>query len=103
MNKTLYKCRRISVDCCLNSYANLSDENSNFLGFDFNIEVSKFDEMIDFVKKTLKEFEVPILNISFSDTFMATKDQIWNKKRILNEIKEQAVYMVEDMNDSFEY
>lgn len=100
MNKKLYNCKTISIDCCLNSYANLSDENPDFLGFDFNIEVSKFDEMIDFVKKTLKEFEIPILNISFSDNFMATKDQIWSKKKILNEIREQAIYMSNSFGNS---
>ena len=77
-------CYKIKVDCQYNDDEDIKCGGPYCLGYDFFVETYKVDEMIDFVKATCDELEVPIIVIYYEKDMIYKKEDknIWTKDKI---------------------
>jgi len=60
-----------------------------FLGFDFNVDPEKKNEMIKFIQKCLKDNNIPCISTHASG--MAIVNKVWSKERIKKCIEEYVI------------
>ena len=94
MKKVL--CSKISVDCIKNDIVDIRCGGPVFLGFDFFVKKDEVDSMIIFIAETLKEFDVPYINISPTKDVMIERNKVFTKKAIVACIKREAPTLKEE-------
>ena len=82
-------CLKISVDCKYNDDVDIRCGGPYSLGYDFYVEKSQVNEMMDFISNTCKEFNVPILVMYYDklQEYEKEKNAVWTKEKIYNSIK----------------
>lgn len=93
MKSELVKCSQLSVDCVVNDPVDVRCGGSDILGFDFNVREEETEEMKKFIAETLKEFDIPLLDISVVGTIDLDKNDVWTKSGIVVAIKNDADYL----------
>ena len=101
----LINCTHISVDCVENDPMNLEFGGDAYLGFDMYVETKHINEMETFIRTTLHELEVPLAGLRILETIDLPKDKIWTKERIVEEVKNDAAYLIsaEEQAQSLRY
>ena len=84
MNKDEKKvlCTCIMVDCVRNDKQDIKCGGPQFLGYDFYVRIEETKEIITFIKKTMNELGVPLINIRLQKDVMKKESSIWTKERI---------------------
>lgn len=97
MEKELVNCSKISVDCVYNDPVDVRCGGPKILGFDFYVKNEETEEMIIFIKETLKETKVPLMSIGViqKDLFLAEKE-IWTKTKIVECILKESDYIIKE-------
>ena len=77
-------CYKIVVDCQYNDEVDIRCGGPYSLGYDFFVEKSQVEEMIDFVKETCEKLGVPILALYYDklETFKKEQNKVWTKEKI---------------------
>ena len=91
-------CAKIAVECVENNLANVRNGEPKYLGFVFDVRREEAEDMMDFVSKTLKEYNIPINEIYVYCSISLPIVKVWTKQKILNEIKHSAEYLTEKRN-----
>ena len=78
------ECCRIYVDCQENDPVDIKCGGPACLGYDFLVDKSKVDEMMDFIKETCNKLDVPILALYCDkwSTIEKEQEKVWTKERI---------------------
>lgn len=87
---TIYKVKRITVDCAKNDPVDIRCGGPQYLGFDFYVDPKEEKDMIEFIKEMLIKYKRPLERIYSTDKEVQKKS-LWNKKRIEECIKEYDV------------
>lgn len=77
---------KIVVDCEENDIVDIKCGGPRILGYDFYVEDKKVDELIEFVKETLKKYHQPLMGINTIKNVTCTKT--WDKENIEKCIRE---------------
>ena len=93
------ECIKISVDCVENDAFDIRCGGPLYLGFDFYIEVDKVEEMITFIRETLKEFKIPLINIYESEKGKIPIDKLFTKEKIVRCVKKDAVFLIDEAKE----
>ncbi len=102
MEKKKVLCANIGVDCAINDPVDVKAGGPQYLGFDFYVEEEKADLMIGFIKTSLNEFGIPLINISNNGQITVNEDQVWDEKRIVNSISNEADYLIGEAAREYE-
>ena len=101
MEKKLIKCSIIGVDCVENDPVDIRCGGPEFLGFDFNVKEEETEEMKKFITVTLETLEVPLTNLYVRGTKELEEKDVWNKKRIVEEIQKDASYLKSEASRNY--
>ena len=101
MENKLIKCSRISVDCVANDPVDIRAGGPYYLGFDFNVKEEETEEMKKFIAVTLETFEIPLINLYTSGSNLIEEKQVWDKKRIVEEIQKDANYLKHEASRNY--
>ena len=101
MENKLIKCSRISVDCVANDPVDIRAGGPYYLGFDFNVKEEETEEMKKFIAVTLETFEIPLINLYTSGNNLIEEKQVWDKKRIVEEIQKDANYLKHEASRNY--
>ena len=67
-----------------------------FLGFDFYVRYEDTEEMLRFIEEAIKEFDIPLINLSQGEKIMVEKKNVFTKARIVAFIKKDSEYLKEE-------
>jgi len=101
MEKKLIKCSIIGVDCVENDPVDIRCGGPEFLGFDFNVKEEETEEMKKFITVTLETLEVPLTNLYVRGTKELEEKDVWDKKRIVEEIQADAEYLQSEASRNY--
>ena len=101
MENKLIKCSKISVDCVANDPVDIRAGGPYYLGFDFNVKEEETEEMKKFIAVTLETFEIPLINLYTSGNNLIEEKQVWDKKRIVEEIQKDANYLKHEASRNY--
>ena len=95
-------CYKIVVDCQYNDEVDIRCGGPYSLGYDFFVEVSVVDEMIDFVKETCEKLGVPVLALYYDklETFEKEQDKVWTKEKIYKCIENNEAVLDLDITET---
>ena len=96
MKNKVFKCYKISVDCCANDPVDVRVGGPEYLGFDFFVKEENKDEMILFVAETINSLEMPLFKVYFSDTALLEERDIWSKERIVETILKEKDFIIDE-------
>ena len=102
MEKKKVVCSNIGVDCVINDPVDVKAGGPQYLGFDFYVKEDNADTMIGFIKTSLTEFGIPLINISNNGKITVNEDQVWDESRILNSISNEADYLIGEAAREYE-
>ena len=85
----MINCHKINVDCQYNDDEDIKCGGPYCLGYDFYVNNQEVDEMMDFIKSTCDELNVPIVALYYDKEMLYEKDneKVWTKEKIYNCIK----------------
>lgn len=77
-------CYKICIDCQYNDEVDIKCGGPYCLGYDFFVETKVVDEMMNYVRKTCEELNVPILALYYDkfETFEKKQNELWTKEKI---------------------
>lgn len=101
MEKRLIKCSRIVVDCVANDPVDIRCGGPEYLGFDFNVREEETEEMKKFITVTLETLEIPLANLYVCGNKELEEKDIWDKKRIVEEIQKDARYLKSEASRNY--
>lgn len=93
MSNTNIRVSKIGVDICRNDPVDVRAGGPEWLGFDFYVDEKSSDEMIKFIKVSLKHLNIPLVSIGVIDTLVMSSGDVWNKERILESLNREAEYL----------
>lgn len=95
-DKMKVDCLKISVDCKYNDDEDIKCGGPYSLGYDFYVNRDQVNEMMDFIKTTCDEFNVPILALYYDKEILYEKDaeKVWTKEKIYECIKNNEAGLV---------
>lgn len=102
MEKKKVVCSNIRVDCCINDPVDVRAGGPQYLGFDFYVKEDKTDLMMGFIKTSLNEFGVPLINISNNGKITVNEEDVWDENRIVNAISNEADYLIGEAAREYE-
>lgn len=101
MQDKIIKCSCIKVNCAVNDPVDIRCGGPEYLGFDFNVPEENTEEMKKFIAVTLETFEIPLINLYTSEIKELSSKYVWNKKRIVEEIKKEANYLKSEASRNY--
>ncbi len=84
---------KIVVDCIKNDAQDIRMGGPEYLGFDFFIDNKQTEEIKTFIKETLEENKVPLINM-YSEDVEEQPDYLWNKQKIKQEIEKEIDWYI---------
>lgn len=77
-------CYKVSIDCQENDPVDIKCGGPEYLGYDFFIDCESAKEIIDYIKETCNELNVPILDLYLDQEKFYEKDEdkVWTKEKI---------------------
>lgn len=85
---------KVVVDCIENDYHDIKMGGPSYLGFDFFIKGEQTEEIITFIKQTLKKNKAPLIDI-YSENVEEQPEHLWNKGEIEQTIEEEVSWYIE--------
>ena len=101
MENKLIKCSRIGVDCVANDPVDIRCGGPEYLGFDFNVKESDTEEMKKFIAVTLETLQIPLANLYICGTKELEEKDVWDKKRIVEEIQKDASHLKSEASRNY--
>ena len=101
MENKVVKCSRISMDCVANDPVDVRCGGPEYLGFDFNVKEEETEEMKKFIKVTLETFGIPLISLYTSNTNLIEEKNVWDKKRIVEEIQKEENYLKHEASRNY--
>ena len=95
-------CANLGVDCVINDPVDVRAGGPQYFGFDFYVEKDNADRMKEFIKKSLDEFGVPLINLINNGDIEVDKNQVWDENRIVEWISREADYLIGEAASEYE-
>lgn len=89
-------CATIAVECVDNDPINIQNGEPKYLGFVFNVRRNEAESMMDYIAKTLKEYDIPIIDIYVYRSIELPLVKVYDKEEILDRIKKDANYLIQE-------
>ena len=97
MSENKVVCSHISIDCRINDAQDIKMGGPQYLGFDFYVAAEQAKEMEKFIEKAMNDLQIPISSLCIEeDEVLKPPSKVWNKKKIMNCLKENATEMIGD-------
>lgn len=100
MKQDRVECVLVKIDCVKNDPVDIRCGGPQYLGFDFYISKKDAVEMLEFIKKSLKENNVPVIDIDIMDETELAAGYVWTKEKIEKCIKENAKEYINESKKS---
>ena len=100
-NNNLINCSKICVNCVANDPVDIRCGGPDYLGFDFFVNEEQTEDMQKFIALTLETLEVPLTNMYVSGKRCLDEKDVWTKKRIVEAIKMDALYLKNEAQRSY--
>ena len=82
----------INVTCAMNDYHDIKCGGATTLGYDFYVNPDEnLEEICAFIKKCVKKYKRPFMNINTNIHSDFPVKSLWNKKQIENCIKKYEI------------
>jgi len=92
---------KIGVDVCRNDPVDVRAGGPEWLGFDFFVEESLSEDMIKFIRVSLKQLGLPSASVKVVEKLVLAKNEVWDKKKILASINNEAEYLKEEASRNY--
>ena len=89
-------CSKICVDCVPNDIIDIRCGGPVFLGFDFYVPVKDTLQMIEFIKITLEELHIPLIEIYLAGEELVSSKNVFTKNMIVKNILKDKDYLIEE-------
>lgn len=97
MSTKLIRCSRICVDCVKNTdIVDIMNGGPETLGFDFDVDQTKYNEMVEYVKCSLKELKVPVMDIKYGGLYMVEERYVFDKQKIFGALSRSSDYLIKE-------
>lgn len=99
MNDIVF-CAVIGVDCVENDSDAIARDEPKYLGYVFNVKSEESDDMIEFIRQKLKEFNVPYEDVYVYKRMSLPVVMVSDEKDIAKKIEQTADFFIKKIKSS---